>query len=60
MTTCHRPFPLVLRPMDIEKLRRYELCQCRKCQTDFKDGETVIRTGRRPPKYFHENCFKQY
>ncbi len=49
-----------LEPGDIARLSTLGNNKCRKCTLELMEGETVIRIGARPPKYFHLECFKPY
>lgn len=60
MTKSYFPFPIILEFRDIGVMNRFKNNACRKCEIEFKEGETAIRIGVHPPKYYHKNCFKQY
>ena len=49
-----------LEPRDIARLGTFGNNKCRKCTLEFMEGDTVLRIGARPPKYFHLECFKPY
>ena len=49
-----------LEPRDVARLSTLGNNKCRKCNLEFMEGNTVIRVGARPTKYFHLECFKAY
>ena len=49
-----------LEPRDVARLETLGNNKCRKCNIELMEGNTVIRIGARPPKYFHLECFKAY
>ncbi|HEV2192796.1 MAG TPA: hypothetical protein VGR54_04150 [Nitrosopumilaceae archaeon] len=60
MTTSFLQSPIMLEPRDIAKMIKCNRNRCRKCVSELKEGDIVIRTGKHPTKYYHKNCFKQY
>ena len=49
-----------LEPRDVARLGTLGNNNCRKCTVELMEGDTVIRIGARPSKYFHLECFKAY
>jgi hypothetical protein len=49
-----------LEPRDVARLDTFGNNKCRKCTLGFVEGDTVLRIGAKPPKYFHLECFKPY
>ena len=49
-----------LEPRDVARLGMLGNNKCRKCTVELMGGDTVIRIGARPSKYFHLECFKAY
>ncbi|MBI1829411.1 MAG: hypothetical protein HY222_03155 [Thaumarchaeota archaeon] len=49
-----------LEPRDVARLSSLGNNMCRKCTNQLSEGDTVIRVGARPPKYYHKECFKPY
>jgi len=60
MTQSYLPFPIILESRDVHTMARFGHIVCRKCEIELREGDTIIRIGKRPPKYYHKNCFKQY
>lgn len=60
MTRSYVPTPIVLEMRDIGTMLRFRSDLCKKCETKLKEGDIVVRIGLRPPKYYHQECFKQY
>jgi hypothetical protein len=51
---------ITLEPRDVARLSTLGNNKCRKCNLELIEGDTVIRVGTRPTKYFHLGCFKAY
>jgi len=49
-----------LEPRDVARLDTLGNNKCRKCTLGFVEGDTILRIGARPPKYYHLECFKPY
>lgn len=60
MTTSYSPVPIVLESRDVYTMYKYNNESCRICQEKLVEGDVVIRIGKRPAKYFHKDCFRQY
>ena len=49
-----------LEPRDVARLISNGNNVCRKCTIPLIEGDIVVRIGARPPKYYHQECFKVY
>lgn len=49
-----------LEPKDVARLNTLGNNKCRKCSLELMEGDTVLRVGAKPTKYFHLECFKVY
>jgi hypothetical protein len=51
---------IILEPRDVARLKTLGNNLCRKCTVKLLEGDTVIRIGAKPTKYYHKECFKAY
>lgn len=49
-----------LEPKDVARMNAFDNNRCKKCLNPFKDGDIVEKTGSRPSKYYHKECFRPY
>ena len=62
MTSVPTKVTSILRSVDIKhyKTVRNGICNCKRCNKEFKKGDEIIRVRSSRVQWYHKECYKEF